>query len=268
MADVIMEAAPIAEAGPSRRDQLVDTFTSYRQQLDLENERRERLIILSRSITQQSKKVIFHLHRCATLPGTPAFDKNIQTARTMVQKIVESFAQVSAELRDTSDAESYWRWYRNISPGLEEFIESISFLHYLEHRQLITCQEIQNTLKEEGPDDTLVVVTPDDFILGISDLTGELMRFATNALSTGDAETPQEICAFVRNIKTYFDGIPTHHLRQLSKKQEETTRSLMKIEKLCYETQLRSIEYDGRRDVLAQMSRRDVEGYRDQPIEV
>lgn len=77
----------------------------------------------------------------------------------------------------------------------------------------------------------MIVVTPEDYILGMSDLTGELMRYATNgtfkmskssqdypprkflgkklndvnppeALGTGDHETPLSICDFVRTVKT------------------------------------------------------------------
>lgn len=69
------------------------------------------------------------------------------------------------------------------------------------------------------------------------------VRTATlmSALSTGDHETPLSVCNFVRTVKTrmsspgqltaVFDGIPPHVLFKLSKKQEETTRSLEKIEK-------------------------------------
>ena len=66
-----------------------------------------------------------------------------------------------------------------------------------------------------------MIVTPEDYVLGMSDLTGELMRYATNgtcqlvvagpllegqltllALSTGDHETPLAVCDFVRVVKT------------------------------------------------------------------
>lgn len=69
------------------------------------------------------------------------------------------------------------------------------------------------------------------------------MRYATNALSTGDHETPLQVCDFVRTVKTracngccvwlnsVFDSIPESTLYKLKKKQEETTRSLEKIEK-------------------------------------
>jgi hypothetical protein len=34
------------------------------------------------------------------------------------------------------------------SPGLEEYIEGLSFLHYLEHKNLISLEEVQNTLSD------------------------------------------------------------------------------------------------------------------------
>jgi len=34
------------------------------------------------------------------------------------------------------------------SPGLEEYIEGLSFLHYLEHGNLITLEEVQSTLSD------------------------------------------------------------------------------------------------------------------------
>ena len=35
------------------------------------------------------------------------------------------------------------------SGGLEEYLEGLSFLHYLETRQLITLEEVQRTLSDE-----------------------------------------------------------------------------------------------------------------------
>ena len=35
------------------------------------------------------------------------------------------------------------------SPGLEEYIEGLSFLHYLEKRELISLVEVQKTLSDD-----------------------------------------------------------------------------------------------------------------------
>ncbi|WVR08986.1 hypothetical protein IAU60_006046 [Kwoniella sp. DSM 27419] len=246
----------------SRRQHLLSTFEAYRAQLDTDNERREKLIILSRTITQLSKKLIFHLHRGATSSDSVR-QKCLKDARSKEREIWVNFGKIRDELtsagRDDREAtEAFWKWNRQVSPGLEEYIEGLSFLWYLEHRSLIPLAEVQSTLSDEAGE-PLVAVTPEDYILGMSDLTGELMRYATNALSTGDHETPLAVCDFVRTVKAHFDGIPPHMLFKLSKKQEETTRSLEKIEKVCYALRLRLIEFADRPEILAQMAKRALE---------
>ncbi|EIW66050.1 hypothetical protein TREMEDRAFT_35613 [Tremella mesenterica DSM 1558] len=230
--------SPIATM--SRKDHLSRTFEAYRAEIDSDNERRERLIILSRSITQLSKKLIFHLHRGATSsPGARA--KMLNDARTKEREIREQFRKVNEVLREDGDDKG-WRWHRQVSPGLEEYIESLSFLHYLEGKGLITLSDVQAALSDQETGDAWLVVTPEDYVLGISDLTGELMRYATNALSTGDHETPLSVCQFVRDVK--------------ASKQKETTRSLEKIERVCYALRLRLLEFADRPEILRQMAKR------------
>lgn len=268
MAKVLMAEPSTSDL--NRRQALAQTFEAYRAELDADNERRERLIILSRTITQLSKKLIFHLHRGATAPNPGARAKNLKEARGREREIWGSFVKVRDELREDG-GQNYWRWNRQVSPGLEEYIESLSFLYYLENRDLIPLVEIQSTLSDSETGEPLVVVTPEDYILGMSDLTGELMRYATNALSTGDHVTPLAVCDFVRTVKIYFDSIPSWMLQKLTRKQEETGRSVEKIEKLCYALRLRLLEFADRPDILQYMARRasgdlrdhDGEGTRD-----
>lgn len=56
---------------------------------------------------------------------------------------------------------------------LEEFVEAVSFAHYLRHQTLITPAEAQKTLPAD------IQLTASDYVFGIFDLTGEMMRFAT-----------------------------------------------------------------------------------------
>ncbi|OXB36186.1 hypothetical protein J007_04088 [Cryptococcus neoformans] len=258
-ADVEM---PVAESSSlatlSRRQHLGQTFEAYQAELDDENALREKLIILSRSITQLSKKLIFHLHRGAT--SQPAQrQKNIREAEKKEREIAEVFKTIRQELSDARAGESwtsgFWKWRKSITPGLEEYIEALSFMWYLQHGGLVPLDNVQKALSDENGE-PLIFVTPEDYILGMSDLTGELMRYATNALGTGDHETPLSICDFVRTVKTHFDAVNPDAIRQLSKKQEETQRSLEKIEKVCYALRLRLIEFADRPDILAQMAKR------------
>nr|ODO03701.1 hypothetical protein L204_00037 [Cryptococcus depauperatus CBS 7855] len=250
----------------SRRHHLGKTFEAYRAELDEENALREKLIMLSRSTTQLSKKLIFHLHRGAT-SGPSQRKKNLEDGKKKEREIAAVFGNIKSELQSSYEGyggweKGFWKWRKSVTPGLEEYIESLSFMWYLEHGNLIPLKQVQKALSDESGEPAshanhcLVVITPEDYILGMSDLTGELMRYATNALGTGNHEIPLEVCDFVRTVKTQFDAVNPDALRQLSKKQEETQRSLEKIEKVCYALRLRLIEFADRPDILAQMAKR------------
>ena len=43
----------------------------------------------------------------------------------------------------------FWRYHRQISPGIQEYIEALSFAHYLEHNTLITYDEVKQSLVNE-----------------------------------------------------------------------------------------------------------------------
>ncbi|ODO06076.1 hypothetical protein L198_01305 [Cryptococcus wingfieldii CBS 7118] len=251
----------------SRKQHLAQTFEAYRAELDDENALRESLIILSRSITQLSKKLIFHLHRGATLPTSAQRQKNLEQGKGKEREIALLFGQIRDKLREANKRKDgwewgFWKWRKSVTPGLEEYIEGLSFMWYLEHGSLVSLEDVQKAVSDENGQPYLVV-TPEDYILGMSDLTGELMRYATNALGTGDHETPLAVCDFVRTVKTHFDAINPDSLRQLSKKQDETQRSLEKIEKVCYALRLRLIEFADRPDILAQMAKRALDDVAD-----
>jgi hypothetical protein len=73
---------------------------------------------------------------------------------------------------------STWRYQRQISGGIQEYMEAISFQHYLTTQRLITLSEASSSLPLG------IELTGDDYVLGIFDLVGELMRFAITAMAT------------------------------------------------------------------------------------
>ncbi|KAG0290579.1 hypothetical protein BGZ98_003373 [Dissophora globulifera] len=108
-------------------------------------------------------------------------------------------------------------------------------------------------------------VTDEDYLLGIADLTGELMRLAINALgqsiislpaqdlyTTGDGSavllpTPEErvqhILSFLRDLKSGFDSLALTRASPIFKKMGAFKQSLNKIEMACYNVKVRGAEY-------------------------
>ncbi|EMD41657.1 hypothetical protein CERSUDRAFT_102067 [Gelatoporia subvermispora B] len=269
----------------SSRDAILATFDHFRDELDDHNDRRERLIKSSRDITNASKKVIFLLHRIMTEGDTEADDRALALraaakARDKLRDIQNMFAAVRGEVV----GDRFWRYQKNVSPGLQEYIEALSFAHYLEHENMISYDEVQKTLcAEDGTPHFPLPV--EDYLLGLSDLTGELMRFAISSISRrGGRLKASQVCTFVRAcragqynsldlslcsaiaVRPIFDmgllSFPctsfvrliadvsvdfegwTPFFRDLRKKQTVTSQSLEKIEDVAYAIAVRSSEYD------------------------
>ena len=53
-----------------------------------------------------------------------------------------------AALKGELEGERFWRHQRQVSPGLQEYIEALSFAHYLEHGTLIKLEQVQDTLRD------------------------------------------------------------------------------------------------------------------------
>ncbi|KAI0322293.1 Translin [Amylostereum chailletii] len=222
-------------------------FNAFRDDLDDHNDRRERLIKGSRDITNASKKVIFLLHRIMTEYATDQNALSLRAAaeaQSKLRDIQTMFKNVAPELQ----ADRFWRYQHNISPGLQEYIEALSFAHYLEHNALVSYDDVQRSLSDaDGP---FFPLPASDYLLGLSDLTGELMRFAISSISKRGGRTKaSEVSAFVRGCKADFEGL-TPYVRELSKKQAVTSQSLLKIEEAAYAIAVRSSEYDLPPDLL------------------
>ena len=109
------------------------------------------------------------------------------TIRTQYRSIAPDFRNINAH-----------RYSRNISGGNQEYIEAACFEHYLRHGTLLTYEDARRQLQafsrgdgdaESGADVGGVDLSVEDYLLGIFDTTGELMRFAVTAMAT-DGKLP------------------------------------------------------------------------------
>ncbi|CCM01642.1 uncharacterized protein FIBRA_03703 [Fibroporia radiculosa] len=232
------------DAASSSNDSVMQTFGKFRDELDDYHDRRERLIKSSRDVTSLSKKVIFLLHRTLMEDSSESDDqalclRAVERAKDKLREIQGLLVAMHEELA----GDRFWRYQRNVSPGLQEYIEALSFAHYLESRSLISYSDVQKSLL--GEDGVLYFPLPlEDYLLGLADLTGELMRYAISSISRrGGRFKAREVCEFVRGCKADFEGL-TPYFRELRKKQQVTAQSLEKIENVAYAIAMRSFEYD------------------------
>ena len=139
-----------------------------------------------------------------------------------------------------------WRYQRQISGGVQEYIETVLFQHYVETQQLITYEEAQNKILEG------VSLTEDDYVLGLFDLVGELMRFAITSMATtgelprgpasGADNEGKDILSDLRSLRTSFEALDVTNSalngsplkRDLEKKMEVMKTCVEKVENAVY----------------------------------
>ena len=86
-----------------------------------------------------------------------------------------------------------------------------------------------------------VHIPPIEYMLGLADLTGELMRMAISSVGQGNLAVPYEHCAFMRTIHDAFVSYGNVS-RELVKKVSTLRQSLCKVENACYTLQVRGSE--------------------------
>ncbi|CAG8471619.1 1333_t:CDS:2 [Acaulospora colombiana] len=130
-------------------------FLSFRDSIDIHKGTYNQVLKRYYSIEQE-----IDIHR----PQKP-LKSILDEAQTKISEILESFRRISVEL--------------------EEYIEAISFLEYLENGVLITKEGVEKQFKDADGNQFLQI-TYDDYLLGVADLTGELMRYAINCIGAGN----------------------------------------------------------------------------------
>jgi hypothetical protein len=85
-------------------------------------------------------------------------------------------------------------------------------------------------------------VSPVDYILGVADLTGELMRKCINNLGSGNVEGCYHTCTFVREIYGGFLSVSCTGFKEISRKLVTLRQSLSKMEAACYTIHVRGSE--------------------------
>ncbi|XP_077202486.1 translin-associated protein X isoform X2 [Paroedura picta] len=228
-------------------------FKGFQLELDTRHDKYERLVKLSRDITIESKRTIFLLHRITSAPNG---EEILMESEAKLDIVRQKIKQVAQELV----GEDMHQFHRAISPGLQEYVEAVSFQYFIKTRTLVSIEEINKQLifaaedkeeeTKEPASDCLntqshvwsLKVTPVDYLLGVADLTGELMRMCINSVGNGDIDTPFELSQFLRQIYDGFSYIGNTGPYEVSKKLYTLKQSLAKVENACYALKVRGSE--------------------------
>lgn len=244
-------------------------FGEFSKMLDDRHDRHERIVKISRDITIESKRIIFALHRIQGDADKPVvMDEAEQRFRNVNKNL---WRKLALELRGR-DAFQYLRGY---TAGLQEYIEALSFYHFLKHRTLVDwktvqeqltfefvtkkqeaqeledsleCVKIEDDCEEdvqmEGENKPMLIFVPQtDYMLGLADLTGELMRNAINSVAAGDVDVCFSLLTFLQQIDDGFNRLDKSQTpNQVNRKLTVLKQSLRKVEMACYNINVRGSE--------------------------
>lgn len=182
------------------------------------------------------------------------------------------------------ESQDPYLFHRAFSSGLQEFIEAFTFYDYLKNEEFYHWDKYQKQLTYEisnlpvksvaeafstagsglppeqpSTRQVVAIIPPLDFIFGLADLSGELMRKCINNLGAGDIKGCIKTCNLVRKLYTGFQSIgPT-----MSHKSFTLRQSLLKMEMVCYNIHVRGTEVPKHMlaDVLTHEEYPEDEGY-------
>lgn len=261
---------------------VIKSFLKYRNELDKKHDKHERLVKLSRDVTIESKRIIFLLHSnakgstpTAVLPEAKTRLSNLislvffkisqelegedpyQFTRAYyagVQEFIEAYTFYyyldSGKLYQWEAAQGDLVFEPEVKCDNEEDdggkTEAVKMECSDETKGVGGTDEpvdnISIPLKEKNKNKLKVLLTPLDYILGVQDLTGELMRHCINSLSSGQVEAMYQTCGFVRNIYSGLTILSRIPFREFYRKLTVLRQSLLKIENACYQFRIRGSE--------------------------
>uniref|UniRef100_A0A8C7BVS2 Translin associated factor X n=1 Tax=Neovison vison TaxID=452646 RepID=A0A8C7BVS2_NEOVI len=188
--------------------------------------------------------------------SAPDMEEILTESEIKLDGVRQKILQVAQEL----SGEDMHQFHRAITTGLQEYVEAVSFQHFIKTRSLISMDEINKqlifTTEEYGKENKTpssdeqdkqfgtwrLKITPVDYLLGVADLTGELMRMCINSVGNGDIDTPFEVSQFLRQVYDGFSFIGNTGPYEVSKKLYTLKQSLAKVENACYALKVRGSE--------------------------
>lgn len=231
-------------------------FLEYKSELDARHDKHERLVKLSRDTTIHGKRAIFLLHRVASeMESKEKRELLLDEGEDKIREVFQFLRAVAEELHGIDP----WLHSSAYSPGLQEFIEALSYYVFLRQGQLLSMEEARQWLSFsrleteeeilEGDERTSkcenecvqVPLSELNYVLGIADLTGELMRMCITAVGAGQQQVPFQLIPFIRSIYCGFLSL-TSISKEISHKRRTLRSSMAKIENACYTLQIRGSE--------------------------
>ncbi len=169
----------------------------------------EQAIRKSRDVIRLSKQLVYALHR-----------KDLDAAQELEIRLfeeVKNLKLISENLASINFSGSY-------KVAIQEFVEAVSFYDFVKGNDIRDYKELD--------------VSIEYYLMGLCDLTGELVRKAINSVIDGDYQTALKIRDFVKELYGQFLEINFKN-GELRKKFDSIKYDLKKLDDVVYELKIR-----------------------------
>ncbi|MBS3112953.1 hypothetical protein J4418_02650 [Candidatus Woesearchaeota archaeon] len=169
------------------------------------DEQRELLIKKSRDVLKLSKQVIYAVHR---------------SDLSMAEKLVKDIKGELKELDQYVSKNPKMYHQGSYKVAVQEYVEALLFFGYEKERKIYSKKELN--------------VDTDYYLLGIADLSGELVRRAILDATKGDYQSPFKAKELISEI---YEWLLEFDIREseLRKKFDGIKYDLRKLEDLCFQ---------------------------------
>lgn len=203
-------------------------------------DQRERVIKLSREITLNSKRLIFLLHRYEPSEENLLTDKTLTAARQKIEDIRKLFVQMADEVANTE-----FLHYRSWRMALEEYVEAVAVYYYFQSNleRVLTMDVFLDEFMPKEVQDRLEL-TAGDFLAGMADFTGELMRFCINSIGKGKFQVAESVCTCMRKLANEFELLHCQFcINELGRKIQTMRSSVNKCEEAIVQVKMLQSEF-------------------------
>lgn len=166
----------------------------------------------------------------------------LQEATQRLDKLcTQNFSVIAKELK----GRDLYQYLRAFSAGVQEFIEAYTFCEFLQDKDLSDWQQVNERFRfkdEETSEAFTFDLIPSEFILGLADLTGEVMRNCINSLGSGDTDNCVKTCKFLQGMYAKYLTLNAVRGRDFTQKMSTMRASTLKCEHVCYNLMVRGTE--------------------------
>ncbi|KAF9454790.1 Translin [Macrolepiota fuliginosa MF-IS2] len=203
--------------------------------LDKDVEIREKIKEQVNELDKKARTMAGILNRVhSTPPG--ALPPLLDSVRPVLQSCQDTMSQLASIVPENQ----FWRWKDMWTNSLRTAISAVAMVQYLTKRDLVSLQQVSDTLGFKVEWANRVALPVEDYLHGVISLVNDLSRLAVNSVTLGNFEEPIKISIFVKDL---FAGFSMLNLKNdvLRRRFDGLKYDIKKIEEVVYDVSLRKL---------------------------